>query len=75
MKCSINGGLLWVSIKLFTFEIQKCSQILCLFSYAGSHINIVCMCIVHGLCVLVYVHACVHMCVCVCVCMCVCVFV
>ena len=33
MKCCINGenniGLLLLSAKLFKFEIQKCSQILC----------------------------------------------
>ena len=33
MKCCINGGnvirLLFLSAKLFKFEIQKCGQILC----------------------------------------------
>ena len=33
MKCSINGGnfirLIVLSMKLFNFEILKCSQILC----------------------------------------------
>ena len=42
MNSCINGencaGLPCVYTKLFNFEIQKCDQILSLFSHCGSHI-------------------------------------